>query len=110
MSNLLGEDLKTTEKPLCVICDLESYINHEGLDFCSQHYDGVVKPSPAHTQIYVKDIKLFRSFFGTEKKYSKLSIENIIEIKKTIALQSLARQLNFAQDQDGALYVNKNWR
>ena len=111
MSNLNGEDQKTTEKiPTCTICDMEAYIEHQSLPFCSGHYEQVTGHNrDGYITYEIEDIKLFRSFFGIKRKYSKLTLEQVIEIKKTQALIKLARILDFAKDQDGALYINKNW-
>lgn len=109
MSNLNGEDLKTTEIicPPCVICGLKSYINHEDIELCKRHYDAVIDQDNPNRYI-VEEIKLFRSFFGNKKQYTKLSIEQIIEVRKTIALEALAEQLYFTKDEDGALLIREN--
>ena len=104
MSNLNGED-RETDNPPCAICGIKSYIEHEGLSLCNRHYTGILDTNPS---INIEEVKLFRNFFGTEKKYSKLSIENVIEIRKTIALEKLTKQLDFCKDEDGALFIRNN--
>ena len=109
MSNFNGEDLKTTEKklPPCVVCGIEGYIEHEGLVLCNRHYMQIVDENEPYP-LTVKEVRLFRSFFGYKKKWSNLTIDQIIEVRKTVALEKLARQLDFAKDGDGALYISRN--
>lgn len=108
MSNLNGEDLKTEE--LCYICRSKpskgkELKEHEGMMLCMHHYTFITAKEQMLTTVYLEDVKFFRAFFGKEKRYSLLSLDQLIEIRKVQALEELVYQLNFAKDQEGTLYV-----